>query len=164
MADDPNLAAPKADAPVMIAEACEPEDVSAARQLFLDYAAWLNVDLCFQGFESEMAQFPEGYDRILLAKADGRPAGAVGLRRLSAGICEMKRLYVPEAFRGLGLGRALCVRLLEEARGLGYHAMRLDTLDRLTEALALYRSLGFVDCPAYYDNPLSGVVYLEKSL
>ncbi|MGF1454943.1 MAG: GNAT family N-acetyltransferase [Alphaproteobacteria bacterium] len=149
---------------VRIEEAQAPEDVAAVRQLFRDYALWLNVDLHFQDFDGEMARFPKGYDRILLARADGAPAGAVGLRSLAPGICEMKRLYVPDRFRGLGLGRALCVRLLDEARGLGYRAMRLDTLDRLTEALSLYRSLGFAVCPAYYDNPLEGVVYLEKAL
>lgn len=147
-----------------ILEAQKPVDVAAVRQLFIDYAVWLGVDLTFQDFDAEIATFPNGYDCLLLARAGDAPAGAVGLRPFEPGICEMKRLFVPDSFRGLGLGRALSVRLIEEARKRGYRIMRLDTLDRLKPALALYEALGFRPCPPYYDNPLEGAVFLELAL
>ncbi len=150
--------------PITIAPARSPSEVAAVKALFMDYNSWLGVDLCFQGFEAEMARLPDGYDLLLLATVAGDPAGAVGVRPLEEGVCEMKRLYVPEPFRGLGLGRRLCERLLREAERLGYQLMRLDTLERLTAALALYRDLGFVPCTAYYDNPLDQVIYLERAL
>ncbi len=140
------------------------EDVAAARRLILDYSTWLDVDLCFQGFEAEMAAFPAGYDVVLLAKVAGAPAGTVGLRRFEANTCEMKRLYVPEAFQGMGIGRALSEQIIEAARARNYRAMRLDTLTRLTAAMTLYRRLGFREIPAYYDNPMDEVVYWEKEL
>ncbi len=149
-------------APTIIA-AHTNEDLAAARALFAAYVAWLGVDLSFQGVDEELARFPAGYDVVLLARMDGAAAGAVALRPLEPGICEMKRLFVPEAFRGHGLGRLLSLRLFEEARARGYTHMRLDTLERLRPALALYRALGFAECPPYYENPLSGVIYLEKA-
>ena len=148
----------------IIAAADSPEDVAAAKALFVAYQAWLGVDLCFQGFDAEIARFPQGYEVVLLAKLDGAPAGAVGLRALDASACEMKRLYVPEAFQGRGLGRALSVRLMDEARSRGFKLMRLDTLNRLEPAIALYRDLGFAECEAYYNNPVEGVIYMECAL
>ena len=76
----------------------------------------------------------------------------------------MKRLYVRPNQRGTGLGRQLVEQILSEARDVGYRAMRLDTLQSMTAAQDLYRQLGFRDIPAYYPNPLPGVVYLELAL
>jgi ribosomal protein S18 acetylase RimI-like enzyme len=139
-------------------------DVAAVKHLFEEYVDWLGIDLRFQSLDEEMATFPAFYELLLLARRDGAPAGAVGLKDLGGGVCEMKRLYVRPAARGLGLGRALSERLVTEARGCGYRVMRLDTLERLRPALAIYRAMGFQEIPAYYDNPEDGVVYMERDL
>lgn len=154
---------------VRIVEARIPQDLPAVRRLFRAYADGLGVDLCFQGFESELAGLPGAYaapeGRLLLAKADGDSVGCVALRPLEAGVCEMKRLYVVAGFAGAGLGRRLAERIVEEARAIGYRAMRLDTIpERMPAAQHLYTSLGFRQIPAYYHNPLAGVVMLELPL
>ncbi len=140
------------------------------KALFLEYAESLDFSLCFQDFDQEMAEFPGQYSApdgvLLLAKVDGAAAGAVGLRRLEEGVCEMKRLYVRPGFRalGLGLGRDLVLAILEEGRRLGYRAMRLDTLPSMEAAIALYLDVGFRDIEPYATNPIPGVRYLERAL
>ncbi len=144
-------------------------DVESVRRLFRAYADWLGVDLRFQGFEQELASLPGCYappaGRLLLARVGAEAAGAVGLRPLEPGICEMKRLWVEPGFGGHGLGRALAERIIDDARQIGYAKMRLDTFPtRMAAAQHLYRSLGFREIPAYYHNPLDGVVMLELEL
>ncbi len=141
-----------------------PKDVAVVKELFLEYAAWLGEDLCFQDFEEEMATFPDLYCHLLLARAGDAVAGAVGLKDLGGGICEMKRLYVRDGYKGTGLGRRLSERLIEDAAGMGFTHMRLDTLPKLEAAIALYRKLGFREIPPYYYNPIEGVVFFEKPL
>ena len=143
-------------------------DIAQARALFLEYAAWLNVDLCFQGFDAELAALPGAYappqGRLLLAWAQGEAAGCIALRPLQAGIGEVKRLYVRPAFRGRGIARNMAGEIVAAARAIGYARLRLDTLDFMHAAAALYRSLGFVETAPYYDNPLRGTVYMELAL
>jgi len=140
------------------------KDVEAVKTLFMEYADWLDDDLCFQGYDEEIATFPSFYLFLLIAKQGESIAGGVGLKDLGEGICEMKRLYVPDAFKGKGLGRRLTEHLIEEAQTRGFTSMRLDTLPKLEAAIALYRKLGFEEIPAYYHNPIEGVVYFEKAL
>jgi ribosomal protein S18 acetylase RimI-like enzyme len=172
-----------------IRDAADAASVAIVRVLFREYAATIGVDLCFQGFETELAGLPGCYAPpagcILLAESDGQHAGCIALRPLDAGdqnaarergaaergaavpdrcTCEMKRLYVRPAYRGTGLGRTLAVALIKRAREIGYATMRLDTLESMTAAWALYRSLGFRECDAYYHNPLPGVRYMERAL
>lgn len=141
-------------------------EVAAARALFLDYAGTLGFSLDFQDFAGEMAAFPGDYappgGALLVAERDGAIVGAVGLRDLGDGACEMKRLYLkPESRRG-GLGRRLAEAVVAEGRRLGYRAMRLDTLPSMTAALALYRAMGFREIAPYYaGNPFPEAVYLE---
>ncbi|MEM9616985.1 MAG: GNAT family N-acetyltransferase [Pseudomonadota bacterium] len=151
-------------AAIEIIKATSPGDVAAVKELFLEYAGFLNVDLCFQGFAKEMATFPDAYEVLFLALVDGEAAAAIGLKDLGERICEMKRLYARPNFHGLGLGGLLCDRLIDEARSRGFSAMRLDTLQRLEAAIALYRKRGFVDIEKYYDNPEEGVIYMELPL
>ncbi|HVO37972.1 MAG TPA: helix-turn-helix domain-containing GNAT family N-acetyltransferase [Spirochaetia bacterium] len=150
-------------------------DIRAARTLMKEYVRFLGVDLSFQGFEEELAALPGKYvppsGALFLARAPARdghsvgvPAGCVALRKLAPGICEMKRLFIRPRFRGLGLGRALAERVIDEGRALGYRVMRLDTLDRLKSAVGLYRSLGFRRIPPYYENPMPGVMFWELRL
>lgn len=156
-----------------IVQAATPDDMAAVRTLFREYEAFLDVDLCFQSFEAELAGLPGKYappQGALLMGVDpsgrGREkiVGCVALRRLEKGICEMKRLYVRPEGRHSGLGRQLANRVISIAREIGYAAMYLDTLDRLTAAIRLYRSLGFRETAPYYANPLPGVVYLALDL
>jgi ribosomal protein S18 acetylase RimI-like enzyme len=144
-------------------------DLDDVRALFREYEASIGVDLCFQGFEKELAGLPGRYapprGRLLLAEIGGRLAGVVALRELEPGVCEMKRLYVRGAARGRRVGRTLAEELVAWAAAAGYRAMRLDTLpDRMGPANALYEAMGFREIPAYYQNPLPGVRYMELDL
>ena len=144
------------------------EDFSLAVELTRAYLRQLDLDLAFQNIDRELADFPHMYGApygvFLLAFVDGELAGGVGLRRLESEVCEMKRLFVHDGFKGLGLGRRLCLRLIEEARSLGYAGMRLDTLERMTAARTLYRSLGFRKIGPYCYNPDPTAEYLELVL
>jgi len=160
-----------------------PADIALARELFVEYARWLAVDLCFQGFESELATLPGAYapprGRLLLAGVRPGAFGCIALRPLEAhGACcagaasansvealgEVKRLYVQPAHRGAGWGHRLAAALIAQARTIGYRELKLDTLEWMDEARKLYMKLGFRECPAYYDNPLPGVVYMTLAL
>jgi len=144
------------------------KNLALARVLFEEYAASLSFELDFQDFEEELASLPEGYAPphgcLLIATHNGRTAGCVALRKLSAGTCEMKRLYVRPRFRGLGVGRALADAIIEEARRIGYTCMRLDTAPSMRVARALYASLGFKAIAPYRYNPIDGAVFMELTL
>jgi ribosomal protein S18 acetylase RimI-like enzyme len=146
------------------------EDLAAAIRLFRAYAASIDVDLAYQGFEAEMAAMPGIYSppagELLLARdAEGEAVGSVGLRPLNRdGCCEMKRLYVSPEGRGLGLGHALVGALVQVAERIGYREMRLDTLPSMTGAQALYRKLGFEVIEPYYDTPVAGTIFMRRML
>jgi putative acetyltransferase len=147
-------------------------DLASTAEIFREYAASLDVDLCFQNFEHELASLPGEYaapgGHLLLAYVGGELAGCGALRRFAdaddANACEMKRLYVRPGFRRFGLGRLLAQALLDEGRRAGYSAMLLDTLDDMEAARELYASLGFVEVPPYYFNPIAGAHYLKAEL
>ena len=150
----------------------EAEDLAAVRDLMREYARSLDVDLCFQGFEEELAQLQQHYASprgiVLTAHVDGTLAGCCALRPLDtvdyAGASEMKRLYVRPAFRGMGLGRQLAEAVLDFARTAGYTCVLLDTLSDMESARALYEDLGFEEVPPYYHNPIAGAHYLKVKL
>lgn len=139
-----------------------------ARRLFEQYAASLGVDLEFQGFSRELATLPGEYAApkgcILLAEAAEAIAGCAALRPLENLICEMKRLYVVPGHRHRKIGRVLAEAVIEKARTCGYERMRLDTLESMTAARALYHSLGFRPIKPYCYNPLHNPSYLELNL
>jgi len=184
---------PLADTPeIVLMTPDEPHELNAARAIFRDYAASLDVDLGFQNFEEELVKLPGEYAEprgaLLLAlvntsdiavsintppmrKAQGgwaHVAGCCALRPLDTAdypnAAEMKRLYVRPAFRGVGLGRQLAEAVLDVARGAGYQCVLLDTLDDMESARALYEDLGFVEVPPYYHNPIAGSHYLKVEL
>jgi putative acetyltransferase len=151
--------------PIRIQIAESAQDVVTARELFLEYADSLGFSLCFQGFDKEMQELPGAYAPprgCLLVAADA--AGCIAVRPLTAEICEMKRLYVRPAFRGSGLGRSLAEAAIERARGMGYKAMRLDTVPVMERALALYRGLGFREISPYNASPVEGALFFELTL
>jgi putative acetyltransferase len=152
----------------IIQSAETPDDIAWIRNLFLAYAESLGFDLCFQGFEEELNTLPGSYappdGRLYLALRDDQTVGCVALHRFESNICEMKRLYVVPAVRGTGHGRKLCEQIIQDARCIGYAAMRLDTLASMKEARALYASLGFAEIPPYRFNPLAEAVYMELLL
>ncbi len=153
---------------VIVRDARTPDDVAAARVLILEYQASLGVDLAFQHFAEEVASLATTYGppggALLLATVDGAPAGCVGVRPLTPGCCEMKRLYVRPAARGHHLGRHLAERAMTAARALGYTRMRLDTLPSMQGAQALYATLGFYEIAPYRENPVPGTRFLEAAL
>jgi putative acetyltransferase len=144
------------------------EHLAVIRELFVEYAKAIQVDLCFQDFDRELAELPGRYappeGRLLLSLDGTKAAGCVALRKIGDGICEMKRLYVRPAFRGKGLGRALAGEIIAAAKQAGYERMRLDTLGSMKEAIALYHSLGFQRVRPYYDNPNACAVFMELKL
>ena len=145
-----------------------PDEVPAVRALFEEYAAGLGFSLCFQNFDAELAGLPGAYappaGRLLVADLDGELAGCVALRPHTPGVCELKRLYVRPAFRGHGLGRRLLEALLAEAVAAGYREAVFDTLESMTEALALYRAFAFEPTEAYGCHPVAGSLCFRKVL
>jgi ribosomal protein S18 acetylase RimI-like enzyme len=145
-----------------------PVQLRDVRVLFLEYASTLGFDLHFQDFDREVAALPGPYSpprgALLLAGAEGAAAGCVALRPLDDLACEMKRLYVRPAWRRRGVGRLLCDAVIARAQNLGYATMKLDTVPEMTEAIALYRSLGFRPVEPYRFNPIPGALYMELTL
>jgi len=139
-------------------------DIAIVRELFLEYAQALGVDLGFQDFEREVAGLPGDYDPILIAHWNSEVAGCVALHGFDGEVCEMKRLYVRPEYRGHAIGRTLAERIMAEAREKGFARMRLDTLPMMGEAQKLYRSLGFTEIPPYRFNPIQGSRFMEAKL
>lgn len=156
--------------PFLIRPVRSAEDRRDAAALVAAYGASLGVDLAYQGFEEELAGLPGRYappgGEMLLARgAGGAPLGCVALRPLGPeGVCEMKRLYVVPAGRGMGLGLALVEAVLGEARRIGYARVVLDTLPFMAEAVALYRRAGFAGIEPYYGTPVAGTIFLGRDL
>jgi len=153
---------------VTVVRATTAEQIETVRCLFVEYAASLGFDLGFQDFERELACLPGDYappeGGLFLALCGQESAGCAALHQLSAGICEMKRLYVRPTYRGLHIGRTLAEAVVHEARQIGYARMRLDTVPGMRRAQELYRSLGFQEIEAYRYNPIPGTRYLELVL
>jgi GNAT superfamily N-acetyltransferase len=167
---------------IRILEPAQPTELDDVRTLMRAFVAWHRVrhvediDLIERyfdqgAFDAELAGLPGKYarprGRLLLAYLDGKPAGCVALRDLGDGICEMKRMFVPEAFRGRGVGRALAERIIAAGKEAGYRAMRLDTSRRQSEAMALYEQAGFRRIPPYSqlaDDVKDWLVFFELAL
>jgi len=144
------------------------QDLGLVRQLFREYAASLEIDLCFQNFEEELASLPGKYQspqgRLLLARDEQMVLGCVALRPIDTESCEMKRLYVRPQARGLNLGQRLAERICDEAKQAGYQRICLDTLPSMTPAIRIYEGLGFKPIGAYVFNPVKGAIFLGLEL
>lgn len=140
-----------------------------ARKLFEEYEQELDEDLCFQRFEEELKNPLKKYGPpsgvLYVAKWNSEIAGCVALAPMKEkDCCEMKRLYVRPHYRKHKIGKVLVEQIMKDAAMMGYTKMKLDTLEKLQPAIGLYRQYGFVETTSYYDNPLDGVVYMEKQL
>ncbi len=145
------------------------ELIEEAKLLFREYEKWLNVSLCFQGFEEEMNTLPGKYappdGRLYIVKYDNRFCGCIALRKLEDGICEMKRLFLKQEIRGKGIGNALVSMIIKDAKDIGYLKMRLDTIkEKMPKAVKMYERYGFVKIERYYDNPNPHTLFMELDL
>lgn len=154
---------------LVLSQAESAAQIAQARELFLEYAQSLGFSLCFQNFDKELAELPGDYappeGRLFLAEYEGQLAGCVALHKLEPQICEMKRLYLRSQFRGKGLGRLLADCIIAEAHQIGYQRLRLDTVEPvMTDAVAMYRRIGFQEITPYRANPIAGAMYMELQL
>lgn len=154
--------------PVQIEIATNSSQYEIAKGVFIAYARFLDVDLGFQGFSQEMRMLPEMYGSpngcLLLAKKDQEYIGAVGLREYEPNVAEMKRMFVYQEHQGIGAGNALIEAFINEAKALGYHSIKLDSLGVLDKALGLYRKYGFTEIEPYRHNPYADAIFMELSL
>lgn len=160
------------EVPITLVTPSGDEQVGHVRNLFAEYGQSLSVDLCFQNFADELRTLPGEYSEprgaLLAVMVGDEMAGCCAMRPLDtadyANACELKRLYVRPAFRGLGLGRLLAEGILDAARLADYGCILLDTLDDMEAARALYEELGFKEIPPFYFNPIAGSHYLKADL
>jgi len=128
-------------------EALSKAQLTTVRGLFVEYAKWLNYRTCFDSFEKELDGLPGEYGppdgRLLLAYFEDRPAGCVALRKVKDGICEMRRLWVREKYRGQNIGWNLAEEIIKQARKMGYKKMILETMPLMERAISIYQILGF---------------------
>jgi ribosomal protein S18 acetylase RimI-like enzyme len=144
------------------------EEILGAKKLIVEYIQWLNQDLSFQNIDDELNNFPEKYKEpggaFFIAKENNEIIGCIGMKKLENNICEMKRLFVKDTYKGNGIGKKLVKIIINEAKLKHYEKMRLDTLDTMKKALKIYYKNNFYKIEPYYNNPGDGVVYLEKIL
>ncbi|MCC0637247.1 MULTISPECIES: GNAT family N-acetyltransferase [unclassified Clostridioides] len=149
-------------------EANDLENLENVKILFTEYSNSLNIDLCFQDFNNELKTLPGKYKKpsgsLILAFVDENLAGCVALKKLEDDVCELKRLYVRDKFRGLKIGKILLEEIVKEAKKIGYTYMRLDTLPSMKSAQGLYEKIGFYDINPYTYNPIEGARYMELKL
>ena len=139
------------------------EEIAEVRVLWPEYWESLGLPLNFQGFGEQLRSLP-GEFVLLIARQESEVAGTVALRPLRAGACEVKRLYVPDRFRGHGLGRKLLQAAIEDPRQTGYSEMYCDTLLDMQEAAKLYDSSGFTRVEPYSNHPTPGALYFRLVL
>ena len=143
-------------------------DIENTKELIKEYLTWIENDLSFQQIDKELATFPEKYEEpggsFFIAKDGDTIVGCIGLRKIQNEVCEMKRLYIKDKYKGIGLGKELIITIIEEAKKKGYRKMRLDTLPKMKAALKLYKEFGFYQIEQYIENPIDGAVFMEKIL
>jgi putative acetyltransferase len=148
----------------IIRHAVFPDDTASVVSIWREFIANSPVNLDYQRNDAEFADLPGKYaapdGRILLADRDGVIEGCIALRKVSADVCEMKRLYVRPDARGRKVGHKLVDRLIVEARSIGYRDMRLDVQEKSTSARSLYKAFNFVPAEPISFNPIPGAAFL----
>jgi putative acetyltransferase len=148
----------------------DPKGFDKARVLFREYAAEIKINLCFQDFETELKEIHLQYHKpsgglILITDPEGGAAvGCVGVRKLEVHVAELKRMYIKEEYRGLGLGERLLDEAIRLAKELKYRQIRLDTLGFMKAAIRLYRARGFKEIKPYRYNPRKDAIFYELDL
>jgi putative acetyltransferase len=153
---------------IQLIRCCTERDFTIAKSITSDYMTWLNIDLSFQNTEKEYAEFTVMYSApyggyIYLKKGE-EIAGGVAFRIFGPETCEMKRLFVYPRFQGFGLGKLLSEAVIQMAKDYGYKKMRLDTIEKLSAAIQIYKKLGFYEIQQYRENPDKTAKYMELSL
>ncbi|KAL7938376.1 acyl-CoA N-acyltransferase [Trichoderma chlorosporum] len=167
---------------VLVRQATSSSDLAAVVECFKEYTAWLDEDLTHQNYTAELNGLPGKYASptgALLLAVDAttdavlgcvavRPLSLepayVGSRPIGLRYCELKRLFVYPEARGRRVARTLLVEAVRCAQAAGYDEMLLDTLSKMTAAISLYRSEGFVAAEPYNASPLDGTLYFSKLL
>ena len=148
-------------------QATSKAQITTVRSLFLEYAKWLNYRTCFEEFEKELDSLPGDYAPpegcLLMAFYEDLPAGCVALRKVEDGVCEMRRLWVREKFRGKNVGWNLAEEIIKEAKKMGYTKMLLETIPLMERAISIYQILGFVKT-AVKKSGDDDVIHMELSL
>jgi putative acetyltransferase len=147
----------------------EGEQLELAKQLFRNYAAELNEDLCFQNFEAELQQPLKKYGApggaLFLFYNNEEIIGCGALQSITqANTLEIKRMYIVPQMRGKKFAPFILNHLVEHAKTMGATQLVLDTLERLVPAVKLYEKNGFKRTVPYYGNPLNQVVYMQKNI
>ena len=173
---------PPQPSPEIIRVASGASDFRAFAQLIGEYVVWLRARygqedafvtevLDRQSLATEMEHLSTRYGapngRAFVAVCGDEVRGCGAYRRLDDDTCEMKRVFVPDRFRGSGIGRALCRALIASARAEGFGSMKLDTGRLMVEAIALYQSVGFTPCAAYAAYPqtlMPSLIFMELQL
>jgi putative acetyltransferase len=146
------------------------ESFSQAKQLFIEYANSLDFDLSFQDFEKELDEIEIQYNNpfggliLVIDNKSGEEIGCAGIRKSEDKIAELKRMFIKESHRNKGLGDGLMRRAIQLSKDLGYEKIRLDTLDTMKPAMALYEKFGFKETGAYRYNPFKNVKYFELDI
>jgi ribosomal protein S18 acetylase RimI-like enzyme len=144
------------------------EEIIKAKELIIEYIKWLNQDLSLQNIDDELMNFPQKYKEpdgaFIIAKDNDNIVGCVGIKKLDESVCEMKRLFVNDKYKGKGIGKKLVKIIIKEAKSKNYKKMRLDTLRTMKNALKIYYKNNFYEIEPYYNNPNNDVVYIEKIL
>lgn len=144
------------------------EDLDNIKSLFNEYAQSLEVDLCFQDFTQELDSLPGKYaypdGRLYIAYLNDNVVGCIALRRYDENRSELKRLFIRDGYRGLGISKLLIQKIIQDAIEIEYESILLDTLNTMKPAINLYKSFGFKEIDPYYDNPLDGATYFSLDL
>ena len=142
--------------------------ITTVKGLFLEYAKWLNYRTCFDNFEQEVEGLPGEYAApdgcLLLGLYEDVPAGCVALRKVKNGVCEMRRLWVREKFRGQNVGWNLAEEIITRAKKMGYKKMILETIPLMERAISIYQILGFKQTSSNTASNGDEVIHMELTL
>lgn len=155
--------------PIKFTEVKSKNEYEIAASLFKEYASQIVIDLEFQNFNKEVENLEDQYSRpegviYIIYNLENLPIGCFGIRKLENSICELKRMYLKEDYRGLGFGKKMMEKAIEAGKEMRYQKMRLDTLSTMNTAIGLYKSVGFYEIESYCFNPIETAKYFEINL